>query len=890
MRRLDAEQNAPETLLKRVALFCSFTRRSGAGNGRWLRPSASLLLAGFLLLLPAAAQPTPGASGDGLLTPEAFLGYALGERFTPHHRVVAYVEHVAAHAPTVRLERYGETYEGRPLLVAFISSAENMARLADIRTDNLKLTGMLAGAPTAPPPALVWLSYNVHGNEAVSTEAAMAVLYDLANPADARTQAWLNDTVVILDPCINPDGRDRYAQWYHRSVGRFPNPNPDAREHNEPWPGGRTNHYYFDLNRDWAWGTQAETQQRLPLYRRWMPHIHVDFHEQGVDEPYYFAPAAEPFHEAVTPWQRELQTMIGRNHARYFDAQGWLYFTRQIFDLFYPGYGDTWPTYNGAVGMTYEQGGSGRAGLGIVTAEGDTLTLRDRIAHHHTTSLSTIETAAHNRERIVREFERYFTLARTAPAGRYKTFVVKPAGNPDKLAALKAHLDAQAITYGFATRARQAGGFAYEDGTTGAVPIEPGDLMVSTYQPNGVLARVLFEPEAALSDSLSYDITAWALPYVYGLDAYALPERLDPDAPSFDAGPAPEHDLANPFAYLAAWKSPEDARFLAALLRAGIKVRFAEEAFEIDGRRFDAGTLIITRKGNDALGSRFDETVPATADALDQPLHPVATAFVTRGADFGSSDVPFLNKPRVAVAAGPGVSSSGVGEVWHFFDQQLEYPVTLIEVDDLGGLHLYNYDVLILPNGSYRTVLTDARLNDLRNWIQAGGRLIALEDAAAMLAGKDGFTLKPKEAPKADEDKTDDPADVLRSYAERSRKAISEDVTGAVFRAHLDPTHPLAFGYGDTYFTLKRSDDAFAFLEKDWNVGVLREDARVSGFAGTEALKKVENTLLFGVQPLGRGEVVYLLDDPLFRGFWYHGRLLFANAVFLVGQRSPNSF
>ncbi|RMF60867.1 MAG: zinc carboxypeptidase, partial [Bacteroidetes bacterium] len=347
-----------------------------------------------ILALPASGQ-------DRLLAPADFLGYEPGTRFTPHHRVVAYFEHVAAASPNVRLEYYGETYEGRPLLVAYVARPDYLARLDAIRTNNLRLAGLAEGAVDGPTAALVWLSYNVHGNEAVSTEAALLTLYDLANPDNARTQAWLDSTVVIIDPCINPDGRDRYVHWYNQTVGRFPDPNPDAREHHEPWPGGRTNHYYFDLNRDWAWATQQETRHRLPLYQRWLPHVHVDFHEQGVDEPYYFAPAAEPFHEAITPWQRELQTIIGQNHARYFDERGWLYFTRQVFDLFYPGYGDTWPTFNGAVGMTYEQGGSGRAGLAIRTAEGDTLTLAERIAHHHTTGLSTVEATARHRTRVL---------------------------------------------------------------------------------------------------------------------------------------------------------------------------------------------------------------------------------------------------------------------------------------------------------------------------------------------------------------------------------------------------------------------------------------------------------------------------------------------------------
>src|SRR5690606_3319610 len=297
-------------------------------------------------------------------SPEEFLGYELGSAWTPHYKVVQYFEHLAGHSPLVALEHYGYTYEGRELVYAVVTSRANHANLDEIRVNNLRLTGLEGGTPASGQKAIVWLSYNVHGNETSSSEAALKTAYALLT----EYSSLLDDVVVIMDPMVNPDGRDRYVNWYRSVAGKYVNPLHDAREHREPWPGGRTNHYYFDLNRDWAWATQQETRHRLAHYHEWMPHVHVDFHEQGVNEPYYFAPAAEPFHPRITAWQRDFQTTIGQNNARYFDAEGWLYFTREVFDLFYPGYGDTWPTFNGAIGMTYEQGGSGRAGLAVVTA------------------------------------------------------------------------------------------------------------------------------------------------------------------------------------------------------------------------------------------------------------------------------------------------------------------------------------------------------------------------------------------------------------------------------------------------------------------------------------------------------------------------------------------
>ncbi|HAT64825.1 MAG TPA: zinc carboxypeptidase, partial [Flavobacteriaceae bacterium] len=278
-----------------------------------------------------------------LQSPAEFLGYEIGTEFSRHADVVRYFEHVAANSNMVTYQTYGKTNERRPLTYAVISSPKNLANIEQIRTDNLKQTGILSGNAT-PEIAIVWLSYNVHGNEASSTEASMLTLYKLIT----EKQAWLENTVVIIDPCINPDGRDRYANWYNQVKATPYNPVQLATEHNEPWPGGRPNHYLFDLNRDWAWASQVESQQRIKIYNQWLPHVHVDFHEQGINEPYYFAPASEPYHEIISSWQRDFQTQIGKNHAKYFDKEGWLFFTRQFFDLLYPSYGDTYPTYMGS--------------------------------------------------------------------------------------------------------------------------------------------------------------------------------------------------------------------------------------------------------------------------------------------------------------------------------------------------------------------------------------------------------------------------------------------------------------------------------------------------------------------------------------------------------------
>ena len=814
-------------------------------------------------------------SSSNVQSPSDFLGYELGTQWTPHYKVMDYVQYLADQSEMVTAFDYGTTYEGRELVYMVISSEDNQKSIDEIRTNNLKRIGLEAGEATDLAKPIVWLSYNVHGNETSSSEAALYTMHALVT----QYAEWLDDVVVIIDPMINPDGRDRYVYWNKTATGAQFNPNHEAMEHHEPWPGGRTNHYMFDLNRDWAWQTQTETQQRIQVYLEWMPMVHVDFHEQGYNSPYYFAPAAEPYHYAITDWQRELQTMIGQNHASYFDLNNWLYFTREVFDLFYPSYGDTWPTFNGAIGMTYEQAGHSFAGLGVLTEEGDTLTLYDRMIHHATSGLSTVETIVNEKERVLEEFQKYFDTTRNNGSGSYKTFVVKRNSNPDNASRLLQYLIAQKIEVHEAVNEVRASGFDYQSGQVGRVTMEKGDYVVSTYQPQGTLVRVLFEPKPELADSLTYDITAWEAHYSFGVEGFAIQGQVEVQPISFDTESELTPVVSDPYAYLVEWKSFDDAQFLAHLFKQGIRARYAEESFSIQGKNYDAGTLIITRKGNEKLSNRFDAILKDAALVFNRNLVPVTSGLVTQGKDFGSSSVQFIEAPRVGVLAGEGTSSNMVGHIWHFFDQQLNYPVTMIPVDQLSRMDWSEFDVIIMPSGSYGYGLTDSQLSDIRQWVRSGGSLIAVEGANGFFAGKDGFSLQRKSS---DSDEDEDHEDRLRRYADAERESVVNFNAGAIYPLHMDPTHPLAFGYGEQYMSLKLGSTAYEFLEDGWNVGVVMDGAPRSGFVGHKAQESITQSLSYGVQSLGRGEIIYMVDNPFFRGFWHNGKLLISNAVFFL--------
>ncbi|HUH47159.1 MAG TPA: M14 family metallopeptidase, partial [Arenibacter sp.] len=541
------------------------------------------------------------------------------------------------------------------------------------------------------------------------------------------------------------------------------------------------------------------------------------------------------------------------------------YFTKEVFDLLYPSYGDTYPTYNGSIGMTYEQGGSGRAGLAIKTGIGDTLTLKDRIAHHLTTGLSTVEIASKNTDRLNQEFKKFYQNKNF----KYKSYVLR--GNPDKLEALGNLLKAHEIEYGRAGTGT-AKGFDYTSGKTGTLKTSAKDMVVSIDQPKATLIKVLLEPHTKLSDSLTYDITAWSLPYAYGLEAIASETLVNSE--QIAPGIKENKTYKDAYAYISDWGSMKDARFLSDLIKQKIKVRFAKQPFTVEGRKFERGSLIITQ-GDNRNHKDFLPTLNQIVQKHNTVLTESGTGFVEKGKDLGSSYVPMITDTKIAVLSGEPTSTLEFGEVWHFFEQQLDYPVTILDSNYFNGIDLSEYDVLILPNGRYSSFLDDKKLVEIKDFVRNGGKLIAMQGAIKGLIGKNRFGIKEKVI-------ETDSLSLWHPYGETERESIKNSISGAIFKAKVDVTHPLAYGYGNHYFTLKLGESAYENLENGTVAYLEKGVVPFSGFAGSEAIKKISNSLIFGVEDYGSGQVVYMVDNPLFRGFWENGKLFFVNALFMV--------
>ena len=785
-------------------------------------------------------------------SPSEFLGYELGDSFTRHHKVVEYYQQLATADPDrVVLEQYGETNEGRPLYLVFLGSKDIISNREGIRENHMK---SLIGESTNDH-SIVWLSYNVHGNESVSTEASMKTAFELLT----AKREYLENTLVIIDPCINPDGRDRYVNWYNQTKNNRIQPDPNSAEHFEPWHSGRTNHYVFDLNRDWVWMTQVESQARLPQYQKWQPQIHVDFHEQGVDQPYYFAPAAEPLHEVITDFQKQFQDEIGRNHAKYFDANGWLYFTKERFDLLYPSYGDTYPTYHGAIGMTYEQGGSGRAGLAIRNSEGNLLTLKDRIAHHFTTGISTVEMASKNGGRLQKEMANFVQEGLNDP----KTYVL--SGSADNLKALTHLLEKHQITYGLG-KGSLVSGYDYRTQTQKRIKANENSIIIPAGQVKNKLIHVLLEPNTKLNDSITYDITAWSLPFAYDVNALLSTKKVPFSKTESVHTPNPISKDA--YAYVMDYQGFASQKVLAALLDRGMTVRTSYSDFKVDGTSFHAGASILLAAENKNLENALAEI----SEEFEVDFKGVSTGFVDSGKDFGSPSVAKTKAVKVALFKGEGISSYNFGEWWYFLENDLNYPVTVLNTEYLRYYDLDNYDVLIMPDGNYRN-FDDNTLNTIEKWISSGGKLIAQSGALSALSRQGSFNIKSKERDRSS-------TDPLLPYELQEREGIKNYITGAIFKTKVDTTHPVAYGYDSNYYGLKLNSNAYELLPSGNLASFEADTTPIAGFAGSNTLEPLSKSLFIGAENHGRGNVIYFTDNPVFRGFWYGAKRFVANAIF----------
>ncbi len=832
-------------------------------------------------LVVACAAPAPLAAFQAPPSPAEVLGWELGERFTDVAQAHRYFEALAEASDRVSVHPYGESWEGRPLIQVLIAAPAHRARLDEILAANRELTDPATSPERAEEiiatnPAVAYFSYGVHGNESSSTEAALWTAWDLA--ADRpEVRGVLDSVVVVIDPVLNPDGRERYVQFYRSVRGAEPNPDPRAREHSEPWPGGRTNHYYFDLNRDWSWVSQAETRARLATWGRWNPQVHVDFHEMSWRSTYFFFPAAEPINPIYPASTLAWGQRFGEANAEAFDRAGWLYFTGESYDHFYPGYGDTWPSLTGAIGMTYEQAGGGFAGLAVRRPDGTLLTLNDRATQHRTSGQATLRATAEGRTDLLRD---YAAFHRTVDEG-HPDFLLVPGEDPGRLEALLALLRDQGVRFERAAEAFQADARPHP-GWRERERFPSGTVRVPARQPRGRLAVTLLQAETRLDATYSYDISAWSLPYGFGVEAHAADGDLgggwrpdDGTAAPPQAGAGPADAARARVGYLVRpgfdrW--PGVVRFLVD----GGRVRVMADTFRVEGRAYPAGTFHLVR-GGDAFDQRVSDS------GLAPFAEPVGSSLTESGPDLGTGDASELALPRVALLAGEGTSSNSMGAHAYFLERRLGLPFDAIEVASVAGADLSDYDVIVVPQaGGLGRALGEAGREALTAWTREGGTLVAVASGAFEVGGWFDVQRRQAEPPEA-------PAAVeraLRTREERDLERWERQTPGTVLQVLLDPGQPLAFGAAadgtpDAHWVLS-TGSAFEPSEMFETVAHFPDGVdKVSGVIGEATLDRLRSSSWLVRRSVGQGRVVLFADDPLYRMMWYAGFQPYTNALLL---------
>jgi hypothetical protein len=786
-------------------------------------------------------------------SPEEFLGYPMGTKFTYHHNIVAYSRYLASQSNGLaQWQVYGQTNEGREQGQMIIANLPVGFSLEQVQQNHQK---RIQGEKSDPSlPVIINLSFNVHGNEAAGSEAALNTLYTLISKPN-RSIPY----VILIDPCINPDGRDAYVTQYNRrnfiSGGNL---DPNDQEHYEGNTSGRYNHFSFDLNRDWVWQTQKETQQRLKFYRSWMPMMHADFHEQSFQHSYYFPPAAKPYLTFIAQSTKDLQESVGRSFSKLFDEKKWPYFTSEVYDLLYPGYGDTYPVLNGALGMTLEQGGI-RGGLISAKSDGDTISLVDRVKHHSALAINLVEWSLTNSETLKASFYGVHDKSRTNPTNKYAYYFV-PEEELEKSQDFKQLLIKNNISFTYTDVVKSVPAYEYISMKQVTIPLNKHGLLISAKQPSAPLIQALLDPTIALEDSLTYDITAWNLFQLNGLKAFGVNENVFGQSKNLQDSKqsvANENQIAYQFA-INEYKSSQE--LIKYAVEMGALVTYNDALNK-------SGIMTITSpKLTDS--QRADLIKFATNRSIQ--LSSLNTFKSTDNYDLGSTHYKSVFVPKIAVIVDPANDVNQQGELAYFLTQKFGFKPSFVPSSQLFRSNLFNYTHLIFADGKHGA-LSNTNSILLMDWVKKGGKLILMEGARKIIEDKD---LIAKE----------DTAKYTSTYALRERAELSNTTSGNLLQVEVEKTHPLVFRINETSMYILNQVSDFIKLPKDFTP-VLKTSSKptIMGFVGSNKKAQLANSLLLGVKEVDKGKIIWFGFNPLFRAIPNQGQTIFEN-LFLYSE------
>ena len=833
-----------------------------------------LLIACLLTILTTSAQvadsyylPQNVQYNAAIPTPRQHLGYQVGEWHVSNDQLVGYMRKLDEVSDRITLVEYGRTYENRPLLLLTISSPQNQQNINKLKADHVALTdpARSVGLDVSKMPAVVWMGYSVHGNEASGTNSALLAAYYLAAAQGPSIDSLLSETIVLLDPCINPDGGNRFASWVNTHKSQNPVTDPGSREFNEAWPGGRTNHYWFDLNRDYLYQQHPESQSRMVKFHEWKPNLLTDHHEMGSNSTFFFQPGEPTRVHPLTPKRNvDLTSRFGQFQAEGLQAIGSAYFTQENYDDFYYGKGSTYPDVAGAVGILFEQASS--RGHAQETSNG-LLTFPFTIRNQFTAMLSTLRAARAMRVDLLNLQRDHFKEVNADPV---KAYVFGGSNDRIRTWEMVNILRRNQIDVYQLAKNEVLDGKTYAPGNAYAVPLS---------QPQHRLIRGIFEKRTTFQDSLFYDISAWSMPHCFNVP-YAEAKTPVVLGAKVEANAFPKGSVtgSSNYAYLFTWDSYFAPRAASELMRKGYRLKTASQPFaaQLPGQnqptKFGYGTIQIIANGQDPAQLRTLLTTLAERDGVD--FYAAGSGMTPEGIDLGSANFLSMRQPKPLMVVGTGVNSTDAGEVWHLLDTRVNLPLSTVDMAQMGRVNLDKYNVLILVSGEYGNLPTEK----IRQWVQNGGTLVTMTDAAKWAGEKGLSTARLKRIP-ADTTGT-------KPYADYERITGAKVIGGAIFQAKADLTHPLLYGYNEPMLSVFKDNLVFLEKGKDPFATPLWYTPKplISGYVTAQNERLFRDTPAIVVNTFGAGKVIVMADNPNFRAFWYGTNKLFLNALFFGNQ------
>lgn len=810
-------------------------------------------------------------------TPQDILNFQVGEWHVRPDMLVKYMYALAESSDRVTIETHHRTHENREGILLTITSAGNQSRINQIKADHAKLAdaSISDDVDVTTMPAVVFMGYGVHGNESSASNASLMVAYYLAAAQGPEIDAILNNTVILLDPSLNPDGMGRFAHWanMHKNTTTLTT-DPRDREYSEAWPGGRTNHYWFDLNRDWLLVQHPESRGRVAKFHEWKPNVLTDYHEMGTNSTYFFQPGIPSRTHPLTPQANQtLTAAIAEYHAEELDGIQSLYYSQESFDDFYYGKGSTYPDINGAVGILFEQASSrGHAQESVHGVVTFPFTIRNQVK----TSLSTFKATVDLREDLLNYMRQFYKdAAREARSSPIKAYVFGDANDKSRTNSLAEILKRHQVNAYALTESITSGGKTFEAGAAYIVP---------TNQPQFKLLTSAFERRTTFTDSLFYDVSSWTLPYAFNLPFAELSSREfnnDLLGAEYQIGDEVSGELIggrSNYAYAFEWDEYLAPKAAYRLLSKGARLKVASIPFTAatpEGtKEFDYGTIIVplgVQDNQDQVHDIINEI--AGNDGIN--VYAISSGLTPSGIDLGSNNFNNLRKPEIAIIGGSGTSQYEIGEAWHLLDTRYNIPVTIIDKPQMSFANLDRYNVIVMANGGYGD-FSEGTVNRIKDWVRGGGVLLTYKSAVrwAKQQGLAKVDFTSRSGGGSDEDRI--------PYVRQSPDAGANVIGGAIFNAKMDLTHPMAYGYNSEDLTVFRNSTMFMKLGNNpYSTPVVYTDNPLaSGYSSDANVEALKNTASVVISRYGGGRVIAMADNPNFRAFWYGTNKLFANAIF----------